>query len=105
MLRSSGNLVWQSQTSSQLHAALRELYEETGIPPEAVRVVHVTSGWLHYEWPERTKQKKLQAGSANWKGQRQVCFYVPNENLSTLLCTSATTNVKLPRVSLIGNIF
>lgn len=73
--------------SFELHAAFRELYEETGIPPEAVRVVHVTPGWLHYEWPERTKQKKLQAGSANWKGQRQARLYVLNEVLLTLLRT------------------
>jgi hypothetical protein len=52
-------------------AALRKL-DDTGIPDDAVRVVHTSAGWVHYEWPERTQQKKMQNGSANWKGQRQV---------------------------------
>ena len=40
-------------------AALRELHEETGIPPDAVEVIAEHPRWLAYELPERARSKHL----------------------------------------------
>ena len=55
-------------------AAKRELYDATGIPPEAVRLMAVLPKWLHYCYPANVQQQKRQAGRSNWMGQRVVRF-------------------------------
>lgn len=52
--------------------AFRELYEETGITPDAVEVVHELKGWVHYDWPLKRQKEKRAMGVTNWRGQRQV---------------------------------
>eukprot|EP01025_Chloroclados_australasicus_P006476 TRINITY_DN12087_c1_g1_i1.p2 TRINITY_DN12087_c1_g1~~TRINITY_DN12087_c1_g1_i1.p2 ORF type:complete len:207 (+),score=19.28 TRINITY_DN12087_c1_g1_i1:83-622(+) len=54
--------------------AFRELFEETGIPHQAVECLSRTEQWLHYEWPERKQQGLLQRGYKYWRGQAQVWF-------------------------------
>ncbi len=49
-------------------AALRELEEETGIPPELVRIVAETAGWLCYDFPPELAPRLWKGG---YRGQRQ----------------------------------
>ncbi|GGE47725.1 RNA pyrophosphohydrolase [Marinicauda pacifica] len=51
-------------------AALRELYEETGIQPAQVELLGSTPDWLTYDFPPEVlaRQKK------NWAGQKQLWF-------------------------------
>lgn len=53
-------------------AAFRELYEETGITPDAVEILYEVKGWVHYDWPRRRQNEKHAMGATNWRGQRQV---------------------------------
>ena len=52
------------------HAAVRELYEETGIPFDRLIPLGETTGWLCYDFPKGYKQRKGQ----NWRGQKQKWF-------------------------------
>lgn len=52
-------------------AALREMWEETGIAPELVRVVAQTEDWLPYDLPAEL-QGKLWGGK--YRGQEQKWF-------------------------------
>jgi len=52
-------------------AALRELEEETGIPPSAVEVIAETEDWIPYELPHYLV-KKLWNGK--YRGQKQRWF-------------------------------
>ena len=52
-------------------AALRELEEETGIPPSAVEVIAETEDWIPYELPHYLV-KKLRNGK--YRGQKQRWF-------------------------------
>ena len=51
-------------------AALRELYEETGISVDMVSPLGHISDWLYYNYPADYKSKKAK----NWRGQRQLWF-------------------------------
>ncbi|MFD0916547.1 RNA pyrophosphohydrolase [Pseudahrensia aquimaris] len=49
-------------------AALRELYEETGI--KSVRVLDKTEDWIRYDFPPEVLGKKFE----KWAGQKQMWF-------------------------------
>ena len=50
-------------------AALRELYEETGV--RSVTLIGETEGWLRYDVPEKLAG---QAWGGRWRGQKQKWF-------------------------------
>lgn len=52
------------------HAAVRELFEETGITLDRLVPLGETTGWLCYDFPKGYKQRKGQ----NWRGQKQKWF-------------------------------
>lgn len=51
-------------------AALRELFEETGIDSNLVEFIDQSDDWLCYDFPESMKKKKLN----NYRGQAQMWF-------------------------------
>jgi len=52
-------------------AALRELFEETGIPADAVEIVAETDGWIPYDLPHHLVAKLWQG---RYRGQKQRWF-------------------------------
>lgn len=52
-------------------AALRELWEETGIRSDHIRYLGKTKGWLTYDYPTAFRGRKVSRG---WKGQKQKWF-------------------------------
>lgn len=56
---------------SPLDAALRELWEETGIVSELVELVAVTTGWLRYDFPTDLATKLWKGG---YRGQEQKWY-------------------------------
>lgn len=52
-------------------AAIRELGEETGIPPHLVELVAESSGWLSYDLPDELIGKLW---SGRYRGQRQKWY-------------------------------
>ncbi len=52
-------------------AALRELHEETGIPPDLVAVEAQTPDWIRYDLPEHLLGK---AWKGRYRGQQQLWF-------------------------------
>lgn len=53
-----------------VEGALRELFEETGLRSEQVRVIGEFPEWLAYEWPESIKQAKSKNGQRMGQVQR-----------------------------------
>lgn len=53
---------------SDEQAALRELREETGVPPELVSQVAITDGWITYDLPDHLVVKLWQG---RYRGQKQ----------------------------------
>ncbi|TGY88825.1 RNA pyrophosphohydrolase [Marinicauda algicola] len=51
-------------------AALRELYEETGVTPAMVEKLGEIEGWLAYDFPPEVLRQKRK----NWRGQKQRWF-------------------------------
>lgn len=51
-------------------AALRELYEETGIRADQVQILASIDHWLAYDFPPEILARRKK----NWKGQRQRWF-------------------------------
>ncbi|WP_409432095.1 RNA pyrophosphohydrolase [Litorimonas sp. RW-G-Af-16] len=51
-------------------AAIRELYEETGITLDMLTPLGEVEGWLTYDFPESHQKSKSQ----NWRGQKQRWF-------------------------------
>ncbi len=49
-------------------AALRELQEETGVPPELVKIETETKGWFTYDLPHDLVPK---IWKGRWRGQKQ----------------------------------
>ncbi|MCC5982381.1 MAG: RNA pyrophosphohydrolase [Oceanicaulis sp.] len=74
--RETGPWVWQFPQGGMdagedpAEAALRELYEETGIPAEQVDLLGSIEDWLAYDFPPEV----LALRKKNWKGQRQRWF-------------------------------
>ncbi|QPH56228.1 RNA pyrophosphohydrolase [Pontivivens ytuae] len=52
-------------------AALRELWEETGVPAEAVTEIARTADWVHYDLP---RDKIGVVWKGKWRGQKQLWF-------------------------------
>jgi len=52
-------------------AALRELFEETGIPADAVEIVAETDGWIPYDLPHYLVPKLW---NGRYRGQKQRWF-------------------------------
>ncbi|HVH81503.1 MAG TPA: RNA pyrophosphohydrolase, partial [Stellaceae bacterium] len=52
-----------------MHAALRELYEETGT--DKAKIIAETRGWLHYDLPEPLRAT---AWGGRYRGQKQKWF-------------------------------
>lgn len=52
-------------------AVLRELYEETGISADKVRILHADSQWRHYDLPPRLIPKFW---GGRYRGQKQKWF-------------------------------
>ena len=69
-----GFWVWQfpqggmDKGESPKQAALRELYEETGIDKSKLKILGQTNGWLYYDFPNGPRK--------GWRGQRQKWFAV-----------------------------
>ncbi len=75
--RQRGAHVWQfpqggiDPGETPKSAALRELWEETGIKPEKVTRLGKTENWLTYDFPPEYHGKKVSRG---WRGQKQKWF-------------------------------
>ena len=54
-----------------LEAAYRELEEETGVPPQLVRIVAETADWLRYDLPADLASR---AWGGRYRGQEQLWF-------------------------------
>ncbi len=69
----SGDHIWQfpqggiDKGEPASFAALRELYEETGIGIQHLTPLAKTEDWLYYDFPSTHKPKE----GRNWRGQRQ----------------------------------
>ena len=74
--RETGPWVWQFPQGGMdagedpAEAALRELYEETGIRADQVELLGSIEDWLAYDFPPEV----LALRKKNWKGQRQRWF-------------------------------
>ena len=55
------------------HAALRELWEETGLTKKHVERIGKVKGWLYYDFPKHYKGRNV---ARNWRGQRQKWYAV-----------------------------
>jgi len=57
-------------------AALRELFEETGIAPEIVKILAITPDWIKYDFPPEVAQKlwTTKSGRPKYRGQQQMWF-------------------------------
>ena len=52
-------------------AMYRELWEETGLGPEHVRIIGRTRNWLRYDVPERWVRREWRG---HYRGQKQIWF-------------------------------
>jgi putative (di)nucleoside polyphosphate hydrolase len=86
LMRDDGRLFWarrvhrdgwqfpqggMNSDETPLEAMYRELYEETGLLPEHVELMHSTPGWLRYRLPSRCVR---QGEKPRCIGQKQVWF-------------------------------
>ena len=75
--RQRGEHVWQfpqggiDPNEDPKAAALRELWEETGIRTDKVKLIGKTKGWMTYDYPAEYHGRKLSRG---WRGQKQKWF-------------------------------
>lgn len=68
-------------------ALYRELYEEVGLTPASVRILGVTSSWLHYRLPKRLRRSN---SSSRFRGQKQKWYLlklVGDENDISMNCS------------------
>lgn len=56
---------------SPAEAAFREVQEETGIPPEKVRLIRESDRWLHYDLPAGLSRR---IWKGRYRGQKQRWF-------------------------------
>lgn len=75
--RVGGHDAWQfpqggiSANESPRDAMYRELFEEVGLPKDAVEVLGCTSGWLRYRLPRSMRRRN---SAARFLGQKQKWF-------------------------------
>ncbi|MCC5873190.1 MAG: RNA pyrophosphohydrolase [Gammaproteobacteria bacterium] len=67
-------------------AMYRELWEEVGLTPEAVKVVACTRGWLRYRLPRRMLRNNT---TPKFVGQKQKWFLLRMEAADGAVCVSA----------------
>ena len=68
-------------------ALYRELYEEVGLTPASVRILGVTSSWLHYRLPKRLRRYN---SSSRFREQKQKWYLlklVGDENDISMNCS------------------
>jgi putative (di)nucleoside polyphosphate hydrolase len=64
----------------------RELHEEVGLPPEAVKIIGRTSGWLRYRLPKKFIRRNE---SPVCVGQKQVWFLLRLQAPEASICLDA----------------
>ncbi len=67
-------------------AMYRELHEEVGLPPEAVKIIGRTSGWLRYRLPKKFIRR---TESPVCVGQKQVWFLLRLQAPEESICLDA----------------
>ncbi len=67
-------------------AMYRELHEEVGLPPEAVKIIGRTSGWLRYRLPKKFIRR---TESPVCVGQKQVWFLLRLQAPEASICLDA----------------
>ena len=67
-------------------AMYRELWEEVGLTPEAVKVVACTRGWLRYRVPRRMLRNN---NTPKFVGQKQKWFLLRMEAADGAVCVSS----------------
>ena len=67
-------------------AMYRELHEEVGLPPEAVKIIGRTSGWLRYRLPKKFIRRNE---SPVCVGQKQVWFLLRLQAPEASICLDA----------------
>lgn len=68
-------------------AMYRELYEEVGLEPEAVKILHCTKNWLRYRLPRRLRRRN---SSPRFRGQKQKWFLLQMLGDDSLVITDKT---------------
>ncbi len=72
-----GPFIWQfpqggiDKGERPYHAAVRELFEETGITKKHTKLLGKYPGWQYYDFPADYQRKKVAQG---WRGQRQKWY-------------------------------
>ncbi len=70
-----------------IQAMYRELYEETGLKPEHVKVLGRTRDWLRYEVPDRYIKRDARG---HYRGQKQIWFLLRMVGRDCDICLRAT---------------
>ena len=90
--RVNGRDSWQfpqggvHREESPEEAMYRELHEEVGLPPEAVKIIGRTSGWLRYRLPKKFIRRNE---SPVCVGQKQVWFLLRLQAPEASICLDA----------------
>ncbi|CAG7599517.1 RNA pyrophosphohydrolase [Candidatus Vallotia tarda] len=72
-----------------LKAMFRELYEETGLRPEHVKVMGRTRNWLRYEVPDKYIRREVRG---HYRGQKQLWFLLRMSGRDCDIHLRATTH-------------
>lgn len=72
---------------SPVQAMYRELYEETGLAPEHVRIIGRTRDWLRYEVPDRFIRREARG---RYRGQKQIWFLLRMVGRDCDICLRVT---------------
>jgi putative (di)nucleoside polyphosphate hydrolase len=75
------------QGETLVQAMYRELYEETGLKPDHVKILGRTRHWLRYEVPEKFIKH---AARRFYRGQKQIWFLLQMMGQDSDICLQAT---------------